>query len=260
MINQTRFQNLRHRWEERARRNTTTLRGVLCQGLSAIINEYINKFHIAQVKKWFIQKMCREALVLDLGCGYGRISKVIRELRPDINLFGLDFAMNYCELYRKYINSESICGEIQALPFSHASFDGILAITSLMYVSREQRPSVTKQILDLIKPNGYILFVDPGQELMQAVSSLRPQSTHETTGGLGFYSYEYKKLIVDSGGEIIAYGGMPTFTLMLPVLIALEKVPLLQRSLLSFIKLWDNLFGHFWKFSLHRWIFVRKIN
>jgi SAM-dependent methyltransferase len=260
MINQTRFQSLRHRWEQRAKENTTTLRGVLCQGLSVVLNDYINKFHIAQVQKWFIPRMCREALVLDLGCGYGRISKVIRELRPDINLFGLDFVLDYCELYRKYINSQSVCGEIQALPFAHASFDGILAITSLMYVSHEQRLSITKQILELIKPNGYVLFIDPGQELMKAVSMLRPQSTRETTGGFGFYSYEYQKLIANSGGKIIAFGGMPIFTLMLPILIILEKVPLLQCSFLSFIKLCDNWLGHFWKFSLHRWILVCRTN
>jgi len=37
--------------------------------------------------------------VLDLGCGYGRLSKTIRERRPDIDVVGQDVSISYCKLF-----------------------------------------------------------------------------------------------------------------------------------------------------------------
>jgi SAM-dependent methyltransferase len=66
--------------------------------------------------------------VLDIGCGDGLITHFINEIRPDINLHGLDIQ----ERDLTYISVERFDGE--TIPYDNASFDGVMLVDVLHHI------------------------------------------------------------------------------------------------------------------------------
>ncbi len=260
MNKQPRFSDLRNRWEERANSSGNAKVGVLYRNLPDSLNEYVHRFHTDQVSRNFLARLPHGARVLDLGCGYGRIGETVTRARPNIELVGADFAFPYCELYRQALGARTICCEAAALPFAPGSFDGIIAITVLMYLGPEQRSKAIGELLGLLRPNGLALLIDPSQEVLNLMSHLRPGSVRSTTGGAGFSAAEYRRIGETGGIAIAGYGGIPTFTLSLPLLLALNCTPRLQRALLRLLEPLDTRLRRFWKFSLQRWMLLRREN
>lgn len=258
MNKSSRFDDLRSRWEERAKQSGSAPVGVLYRNLPDLLNEYVHRFHTDPVSKNLVTRLPRDARVLDLGCGYGRIGETIHRARPDIELVGADFAFPYCTLYRQTLGAGTVCCEAAALPFAPGSFDGIIAITVLMYLHPEQRDKAIGELLRLLRPNGFALLIEPSQEILTVMSHLRPGGARTTTGGAGFSMSEYRRIAEADGIAIDSYGGMPFFTLLLPVLLTLNRIPRLQRALLRFLGPLDATFRHLWKYSLQRWLLVRR--
>jgi SAM-dependent methyltransferase len=63
--------------------------------------------------------------VLDVGCGNGLIGRLITEIRPDVNVCGLEVLERDCT----YIPIERFNGEI--IPYDDASFDGVMFVDVL---------------------------------------------------------------------------------------------------------------------------------
>jgi len=66
--------------------------------------------------------------VLDIGCGDGLIAHFISEIRPDINLRGLDIQKRDLT----YISVERFDGE--SIPYNDASFDGVMLVDVLHHI------------------------------------------------------------------------------------------------------------------------------
>ncbi len=257
MSNPRRFDNLRDRWEQRARKHQSDLVGVLCRGLSPALNGYIHNQHLRLLQDELLARLHFGSRVLDLGCGYGRIGMAIRDKRPDIELIGCDHALAYCQLNRKNVQSPTICCDLNALPFHTETFHGIVAVTSLMYLAKNQRVTAVKQVLALLRPGGLALFIEPAQGIQQMMAMLRPESARNTTGGSGFTANELEKLIEAAGGFILARGGTLLFTLSLPFLVLMDRMPRLQSLMLKAITSIDRWLLPFHRFSLHRWILLQ---
>ncbi|OIP10976.1 MAG: hypothetical protein AUK49_02325 [Betaproteobacteria bacterium CG2_30_68_42] len=252
---ESRFARLRGRWEERAARYGTDDAGVLYQGLSGRLNRHIHAFHVAAVRR-LLAASPPGARVLDVGCGFGRIGRIVRAERPDMELVGCDFTLDFCRLYRKGTGARVLCCDIARLPLRDASFDALIAVTALMYLPAGAREKATAELLALLRPGGVALFVEPSEELLRVIALVRPAAARATTGGTGLTLNAFRRL--SRGGVELSHGGMPAFTLLLPLLVTFERLPRLQNALLAAVERVDRVLGTAWRFSLQRWILVRR--
>jgi SAM-dependent methyltransferase len=129
---------VRASWEQRAVESGASLSGVLLRNLSENANRTLDEWHATILRDALLPEVRTGARVLDLGCGYGRLSRVIASARPDIDVVGQDLSLTYC---RRYLSSAGPCvvADVALSPFTGASFDALLSVTCLMYVPRENR-------------------------------------------------------------------------------------------------------------------------
>jgi SAM-dependent methyltransferase len=243
---------LKLRWEERASAKGATLSSVLYRGFSERLNRYVHEWHVTAVLTELLPRLPRGALVLDLGCGYGRIRQAVANARPDLRIVGMDFSRNYCHMYAVSQNAETVCADMNHMPFSSSVFDGLMGITCLMYLAPEQRVERLAWILETLKPSGYALFIDPGSEFMQLARFGLP-STRKTTGGQGFRLREYRALGSNTRHEVYTIGAMPIFTALLPALYAAASSGRITEHLLRLAQRVDFATQRFATYSLQRW-------
>jgi SAM-dependent methyltransferase len=250
--------DLRALWDCRAREKKDHCNSVLFQGLPDSLNTYIHNVHWNTVNNYLLPLIPRNSTILDLGCGYGRIASLIARTRPDIELYCVDFSLTYCSLCSKNTSVHVACADILNLPFRNGVFDSIVAITSLMYVPVEKRAEIMKKIVLLLKPEGKALFIDPGEEYMNLMAFLRPSSKRKSTGGQGFRLDQYLDLGTSGGSVILNHGGMPLFSLAVPLLYLISRLPRLTGKLLDIIGRIDECIFQYSRFSIHRWMLITR--
>jgi len=249
---------LRDKWEERACKYQNKTRGVLFQGLPDSINEMINQWHGAIVQSCVVKLLPSKAHVVDLGSGYGRMSDIIQQNIPDSMLVGLDFSYNYCQAYAAKYGSV-VCADIKKLPFLPNHWDGILVVTSLMYIEGAQCKATVDEIIDTLKPGGVALFVDPGFEIIKILRYFFKILGKKTTDGEGFSQYSYLKLFENNKIIVVNKGGNAMFTIFLPILMLIHNRPIMIRFFCKWITSFDVYLKFYFKYSLHRWVLIRRV-
>lgn len=252
-------QGQRHYWEARAATHQRNVRGVLFQGLPANLNELIHTWHAALVYHHFAAILPPEAQVVDLAAGYGRLSKVIGQARPDVSLHGADLSLTYSELYQAEIGP-ALCADLAALPYSPASWDGILLVTGLMYLPPDKWETAITELLATLKPDGLLFCLDPGRELILFLRRLG--IGQQASASDGFSLPQYLTLFNRANCNVISKGSNGWFTLLLPIVWLLSslshRMPLLLTVLNKIIKL-DGRATWLMRVALHRWVLVQKL-
>lgn len=250
--------NLRYRWEQRALDDGSSKSSVLFRGLPENLNQYIHDFHEYILLTHYLPRIKSGASILDLGCGYGRISKIINAYNQDIHITGLDFSSHYCSLFRTQTGCNAVCADLSFSPFPRQTFDSIIAVTSLMYIPDGNRELIMANIAALLKPGGTGFFLDPGQEFSRLVNIINPSRRKQSTGGSGFTARDYDSLISSSGLKIVERGGMTFFSLAIPLILLLQRADFLLKPLLKLIWVLDKTFHSCRFLSLHQWLLVEK--
>lgn len=256
-------EELRERWEQRAREHGDQPRGVLFQGLPEPLNQAIHRWHRHIVASFFASCLPPQAKVVDLAAGYGRLSSSVRDTRADVWLTGADFSPTYSRLYRENIGP-AVCADMAHMPYPASTWDGVLLVTGLMYLEEDECGPVLEQILHSIKPGGVLLCIDPGAEITRLIRWLRLCAQPRTTGGDGFRRDRYLDLFACSGCSIICKGSNALFTLCLPLLLLLQRFsvrcPGLVMAVANQAVTLDIRMGLFTHLALHRWVLVQKTN
>jgi SAM-dependent methyltransferase len=251
-------QDQRHYWEARAATHQSEARGVLFQGVPTELNALIHAWHAEIVRTVFASRLPSAAQVLDLAAGYGRLSGVIQRQRPDVWMSGADVSFTYCKLYRAQIGP-ALCADLAALPYQHASWDGVLLVTGLMYLEHGHCDAAITQVLTTLKPGGLLLCIDPGHELIHLLRQFG--FGRQASASAGFKRSHYLALFDRAECQVIAKGGNGWFTLLLPLLWVLAQTaqafPIL-RLLLRSIPVLDGHSDQLLRFALHRWVLVQK--
>lgn len=248
--------DVRASWEQRAAEFGPSLSGVLLRNLSEEANRAIGDWTANIVRDAFLPQLGNGASVLDLGCGYGRLSQVIAAERPDLRLTGQDIALGYC---RQYLAPERSCvvADVARIPFADASFDGVLSVACLMYVPRDAMLDALRGIEARLRPGGVALILDPGRELQQWIARVIPRRSASPTGGAGFARAEYRELAEHAGFRVLRQGGNPALSLGLVVPGFAKSRRSAVVSLLASLGLRDRA-GGYAKFALHRWLLLRR--
>lgn len=243
----------REQWEQRAEQSGAGLSGVLFRGLSESANAAIHRWHAWIVSHEFAPHLPPYASVLDLGCGYGRLTRVLRHDRPDCSVVGQDLALGYARMFTQQAGP-CVCAKALQLPFSTACFDGVLAVTCLMYTQRKHVSQALYEIHRILKPGGMLLLLDPGLELQQLIARVRRNRDRSPTGGMGFGRSEYLAAARAAGYSIVGMGGNPWLSTAL-------LVPGIRQSTRAPVTRWlsactdrDCRPGGYLAWALHRWI------
>lgn len=251
-------ERLKKAWEQRAAQSGNSQSGVLPRNFPDALNNYLHKQHLQIVLKKFLPQLQKGATLLDVGCGYGRLSTCINDYRPDLTLIGVDFALTYCRYYKGNTGNPSLCANFGSPPLLQASIDGLIAVTALMYIPAFEAANVMKRLGDLLKADGIALFIDPGQEFLKLANLIKGSELNSITSGRGFTASEYEQLGRKASCQIVEEGGFPFFSAMLPVLWALKKNQILIKYLLRQIAIIDQRIETYHKFSFHRWMFLKR--
>lgn len=247
---------IRANWEQRATENLEGVQGVLLQGLPQNINQALSDWQAVIITTKLAQYLPSNPYVLDIAAGYGRLSKIVRSLRPNAKLVGMDFSLTYSRLYTK--TGSAVCADMRQLPFAPKCWDGVLLATGLMYLDTESAEVAVQQVLAGLKPGGVALFIEPGAEMMSLLGKLRPKPSTSTTGGRGFGLKEYRRLFQHSGYRIVGSGGNAFFTWSLPICIALKRFSRLSAAIANTAARLDLSIGGGGRLALHRWVIVRR--
>lgn len=101
----------------------------------------------------FIELLPEGAVILDLGCGSGRDSRIFMEEGYDVT--ALDGSSELCELAEIHIGKEVLNERFHNMVFQEV-FDGVWACASLIHVEEENMNLILGKIIDSLTDNGIL--------------------------------------------------------------------------------------------------------
>ncbi|MCB0536469.1 MAG: class I SAM-dependent methyltransferase [Bacteroidetes bacterium] len=106
----------------------------------------------------FFSNISKQAKIIDLGCGYGRVLKFLFE-EGYRNLYGIDSSSKLIERAKTYFpNADYSISSILELDTS-TKFDCVLLCGVLEYFySDDERSSITNIAFDLLSENGFVFI------------------------------------------------------------------------------------------------------
>jgi ubiquinone/menaquinone biosynthesis C-methylase UbiE len=97
----------------------------------------------------------RGAHVLEAGCGTGHLSKVLAE-RYQWRMTALDLASEGLDYARGYGLRELVRGDMTALPFPAAAFDGLISMDVIVHLPRGEEGRAVNEFARVVKPGGFL--------------------------------------------------------------------------------------------------------
>jgi len=220
-------------WEQRSRAYGATLKSVLLKNMPTVLNEHLHNQHV----KWILDflRLRPAETMLDIGCGYGRLSMALTKSLPELKITGLDMSENYVKLYQEHTGRKAFKGIVEKFPKELQRFDCILCVTLLMYVSSDKLQQVFNEMLTHLTPNGRIILIESSRSgrpfvtafgLSTFLSWLKSKKEVPETGGSSFSYAEIKKLAETAHARIVDQRRMPITTfLILPMFIFAKFFP-----------------------------------
>ncbi|MEN6621734.1 MAG: class I SAM-dependent methyltransferase [Smithella sp.] len=248
-------------WEQRSIDYGSTLKSVLFQGMPDIANEHFHAIHL----KFILDCLDGEKnpiKILDIGCGYGRLSMPLIKRFPQAQIVGMDISSNYVKLYREKTGKEAYAGSIDAIPAESGNFDYIIVITVLMYLADNKLKEVFSGLFSHLNPGGKIIIIEPLKSGIKfqtcfGLTKLLKRETRINTGGKCFFKDEIPAAIDQAGGFVIREECIPATTFFFILIYLASKI--LPKALtdvflrwLSFIdsKLKNKKLPSLWSFYL----------
>lgn len=218
---------VRRDWEDRQRQHGNEPRAVLMKGLHPLINEAIDAWHRDVVRTVFEDGLTLNsgALLLDVGCGFGRLANEITRLGH--TPLGIDFTLGFCMDFADR-HGDAVCGDQAVLPFRDAIFAGAYSVTSLMYLDRSTVRLALEEIDRCLAPGGIALVLEPSREFNDLVRTLLPGKRSEQLAMPGFCKREFGELL-PSSWRMVDTGNCRWLTYALPLLVATARWPLICR-------------------------------
>ena len=213
-------------WEKRSELFGASLKSVLFKGLPDVINEHLHNWQ-KEITLKFIEG--EEGLkILDVGCGYGRLSIPIIEKFPYVDIRGIDISENYVRLYKENTRHPAFVGTIENFPIELGTFDNIICVTVLMYLDHKELEKAFFNFLLYLKPGGRLILIEPHcsgipfQTGFGVLTFLMKRFRRDivNTGGRSFRRNEIEGLLSNADGKILVESRLPvTSACLLPMIL-----------------------------------------
>lgn len=170
--------DLKREWNARSQQMGATHRSVLFKRFPGLINGWIHRQHVNFILE---QMPPQPSRVLDVGCGYGRLSSALKRQRPNDMFQGVDFAEEFAREYELNVGP-CFCGS--AMDYQpKQEFDVILMVTILMYLDESEQYALLHRLWDFLRPQGRLIVIEPALELLQAFRLITRRKNASPTGG-----------------------------------------------------------------------------
>lgn len=101
--------------------------------------------------------------VLDICCGTGDLSGIIKKIQPNAQITGIDFSEKMLVIAKqKYSKINFLQGDATKLPFADNSFDYVVMGFGLRNILNAEKS--VEEVYRMLKPNGEFLHLDFGQK------------------------------------------------------------------------------------------------
>ncbi|UCD96688.1 MAG: class I SAM-dependent methyltransferase [Candidatus Bathyarchaeota archaeon] len=134
---------------------------VVRKGYDDIAREYQAKrqtFDNVEVLTEFFHYLPKCARILDAGCGAG-VPCADLAMQAGFEVVGVDFSSSMLKMARKNVpEADLIKEDMTKLGFPDNSFDGLIALYSIIHVPREMHASLYQQFHEILKPEGMMLM------------------------------------------------------------------------------------------------------
>lgn len=173
-----RNERLKEEWDERSERLGSTQRAVLFKRFPGWLNRSIHRRHMRFVVD---NSPADPSRVLDVGCGYGRISIELAKRFPGACFEGVDLSTEFARQYERDVGP-CFNGPVQDY-HPRGPYDLILIVTTLMYLSAEEHRNVLQRLWPCLAPGGRIVSIEPASELFVLWRRLTGKASASPTGG-----------------------------------------------------------------------------
>lgn len=126
--------------------------------------------HEDNFKRYLVKHANLEAnqIVLDLGCGTGTLTILIKQFLPQINLFGLDGDPAVLQIAREKAEAVGVNitwkeGLATALPYPTATFDRVVSCLMIHHLTTPNKLKAFQEVFRVLKPGGEFHVLDFGK-------------------------------------------------------------------------------------------------
>ncbi|MBL1264997.1 class I SAM-dependent methyltransferase [Candidatus Methylomicrobium oryzae] len=123
-------------------------------------NDSVQRDYV-ELFKLILEQIPTGVKVLDVGCGVGRLSKIIRE-QKNADLTCLDFSDWACEQLEKE-GFKTIVSKLPNIPLPDNAFD--IAVATEVFEHLDNPEKTIKQMVRVVKPGGIIMCSVPNDAL-----------------------------------------------------------------------------------------------
>ena len=175
---QPHLEQMKRDWDERQTRMGLTKRAVLFKRFPGWLNEAIHRRHATFVVR-HVPPQARS--LLDIGCGYGRLSAEVKRRYPRMEFHGVDLCTEFALAYERDVGP-CFNGPVQEFSTTRR-FDAILIVTCLMYLAKHEHGPTLERLWGMLNPGGSLVCIEPAFEILQLWRRLTRSDYASPTGG-----------------------------------------------------------------------------
>ncbi|UJP06132.1 MAG: class I SAM-dependent methyltransferase [Nitrosomonas sp.] len=175
--------------------------------------EYIPAFHFHALTRWydpvvgslFPEVKVKTALIaqtpihpeetiLDIGCGTGTLTLLIKQTHPDATVHGLDIDPEILQIAQVKADAAGMALQLQHgpathLPYPNQSLDHVFTSLMMHHLKTTDKQRMLQEVFRVLKPGGYLHVADfgaPHTVGMRLISLLirRFEEIHDNASGL----------------------------------------------------------------------------
>jgi len=118
-------------------------------------------------KQWLIRQagIAPAMQVLDLGCGTGTLTLMLKRAHPDAVITGLDGDSQVLDIARQKSHGMNIQwdeGLASALPYPDSTFDRVVTSLVIHHLTTEEKRRAFKEMYRILQPQGQLHILDFG--------------------------------------------------------------------------------------------------
>lgn len=198
----SRTEEIQQAWDERQQRLGSNQRSVLYKNLPSFFNQSLHRRH----SQFIVDNIPSQAKsLLDIGCGYGRLSKEVQKHHPKIDISGVELCQAFSQQFeREFL--ECYHGSIQSF-HPQKQYDAILIVTVLMYVDRSELKDLLLRYWEALPSGGRFICIEQFDNILIQLRRSFLKNKLQPTGKEVYYFQNnelFKLLSALPGSQVIA--------------------------------------------------------